>query len=216
MNRDQARCATFALAIGALVASAGSARAVSITLETPAIVQLGASFSIQVGVSGLGAGVAPTLRSFDLALSWDDDRLGFESAALDPTLDPPGSSALRSTGSSEAGAAEAVWNSFAPAEELTLFQGDAFGLAGFGLRAQQLGDASVCVAQAELGGLGGVAIGAELPECQTIRVVPEVGTALLLAAGLFGLLGHPFRREPQVEPSALRSSRNSRAKSDRR
>jgi len=91
------RCAVAGwLAASFMIVTATPAEAVTIVLTPSAFSEVvGSSFEVQIVASDLAAGMAPSLSTFDLDISFDSNILAFENATFgDPILgdllDPSG------------------------------------------------------------------------------------------------------------------------------
>jgi hypothetical protein len=76
--------------VGALRADAATIALSPATLAPAS----GSTFSLDVVVSGLGAGVAPSLGAFDLNVAYDPAKLTFSGASFGPLLGTPPSEAI--------------------------------------------------------------------------------------------------------------------------
>lgn len=182
------------------IAGAGRrADAVSLTVEGPAAPVLpGESFEARVSVTGLGAGAAPSIGTFDLTLSFDPavaeaTGVAFGDAAGGSQLALGGPSQTGATIAS--GAVDAFEVSLDPASALDAGQPAGFVLLRATLRALGPGASALQITRLVLGD----ALGDPLPAtlgAGSVSVVPEPTTALLLAAGL-GALGLRSRTRPR-------------------
>jgi PEP-CTERM motif len=186
-----ARLCTLALLIGV----APAAHAVSLTFS-PSLqtVALGDPVSVDLRVSGLGAGVPPSLSGFDVDVSFDSSILVLVGAQL---IAPLGSSAQFSF-DVQSTASGAVVNLFAlstlSAAELDALQGDEFTLATLTFATLAMGTSALV--------LGDVALtdgsGDPLPLDAGFNgqiTVPEPATSIGVGLGLFAFA--LLRRRPR-------------------
>lgn len=198
--RRRVRTALLGVGVGAMIAQA---QATQIGLG-PALQTFtpGSVVDLQLQISGLGQGMAPSLGAFDLDVTFDPALLSFDSVTFgDPLLgDLLGPIAGSSTGSSLSSTGEAL-NLFGVSldlpDDLNAHQPDQFVLASLrflviGDRATTLGLANVLLGDADGSALVPDAIrGASLRPATT---VPDQGPALpamilLVATGVLGRVG---------------------------
>jgi len=181
------RTACVVAIFGLLMLCAGSrAGALSLSLETttPDVLP-GDPVAVDVVVSGLTSGRAPSLGSFDLDVSFDAAVLGFQGAAFSLLLgDPALGEAIISSGL-VAGAVDLFELSLLPVTELDSLQPAAFSLATITFSADAAGVSVLSFAQASLGDAFGQALPIDEIGSLTIRV-PEPGSVLLWLLGILG------------------------------
>lgn len=178
------------VACGVLLAAGGRADAASIQLVPSATpVAIGAAASVDVVISGLGLGAAPTLSAFDLDISFDPGVLAFGSVSFGLELGVPGVDAFVASGvlagPIRIDLAEASLLSNAA---LDADQPDAFVLATLHFTALAIGTSPLAITQAVLANTAGGAIAADLAGTSIEVVVPEPATGSLLLLGLAGLV----------------------------
>jgi hypothetical protein len=183
-----------------LAAVLGNQRAGAVSLAlSPASQSVATSgvLDVDVVITELGAGAAPTLAAFDLDITFDPSLLSFGSVDFGFDLGIPGLEALTSAGllagPVRVDLAEASLLSNAA---LDLAQPASFVLATLHFVALAPGVSPLAITQAVLadtaGGPGNNSIAASLSGA-SVTVVPEPSTALLLALGV-ALLGHRVER----------------------
>lgn len=159
--------------------------AVTIALAPNAVsTSVGGTFSLDLVVSGLGDGAAPSLGSWDLDVVFDESLLSLDDVTFGTLLGGPGDA------TQEALAAGAgTWNvaeiSLLLPEELDGLQPGSFVLATLAFSALAEGTSAVALANGVAGDGLGDALALALVGAQ-VEVVPEPGTALLVASALLG------------------------------
>lgn len=173
------------------------AAAVSLALS-PATqsVTTGGAVDVDIVITDLGSGAAPTLAAFDLDVSFDPSVLSFLSVDFGLDLGVPGLDALTSAGllagpmRVDLAATSLLANATLDAQ-----QPASFVLATLHFVALAPGTSALAITQAVLadtaGGPGNNSIAADLAGAD-VTVVPEPGTAALLAMGI--ALFHARRR----------------------
>ncbi len=182
-----------------LLALSGSVHATAIFLEpVEQFIDLGVGFTLDVNVSGLGAGSAPSLGAWDIDLTYDptvvtpvavlfgDPVLGNQLDLFGFGLNPVGG------GISAPGVLDIFEISLDFPDDLDLFQADAFTLAQVTFATIAKGVSSLSISDALLSD----SLGGEIPVLSIgsarVKVVPVPHTLALFAVGLFGL--HQLRR----------------------
>ena len=181
---------------------APGARATTITLsDFEVLASPGAPVEIEIQISGLGTGSAPSLGAFDLVVSFDPLHLSLPSVAFgDPVfgdqLDVSGSGsfqlAVPGTGSQRV-----VEFSFDPEALLDAFQVDAFTLATL------IFDPIVAGPTPTLFELSANAVGDAAGDPLEVTIVPEPSSFPLLAAALAALVA-ARRRAPAARSPGSR------------
>jgi hypothetical protein len=164
------------------------ARAVGISLVLPGgtEVTVGEQVSIEVVVSELGDGVAPTLGSFDGDVTFDPGLLTYDDVAFGLELGEPVTEALVSVdvvGGVLTGTAVSL---LSPAE-LDALQGSSVTLGTIFFTASGLGSGQIEVTRAQLSDAFGAPLAIDWLGSSPITVIPEPTTALLVACGLVGM-----------------------------
>ncbi len=182
-RRFLATCAVIAC-LGAGLLGALRADAASITLSpaTPAPPS-GSTFSLDVVVSGLGAGVAPSLGAFDLVVAYDPVQLTFSGATFGTLLGASGITDLVQS----AGSVNLAQVSLLLPAELDALQPASFTVATLQFVALSETPSVVSVSGALLSDAFGRPIGIESLGSATVSptsAVPEPGAFLLYGAGL--------------------------------
>jgi hypothetical protein len=185
-RRFLATCAVVAC-LGAGLLGALRADAASITLSPATLAPpSGSTFSLDVVVSGLGAGVAPSLGAFDLDVAYDPAQLTFSGASFGTFLGTPPGEAITDVlpGAGSVNLAEV--SLLAPAA-LDGMQPASFTVATLQFVALSEIPSVVSVSSGLLSDAFGAPIGIESLASATVSptsAVPEPGAFLLYAAGL--------------------------------
>jgi hypothetical protein len=175
------------LALGFLLALVpAAAGAISITLA-PVVVAgaVGLSFDLDVMVSGLGDGVAPSLGSYDFDISFDPSQLGFESVSFGTQL---GAGSLQSSGAA-LGVVDLAEVSFLSPAELDALQPASFVLATLRFTPIATGTSSIGFTQAIVGDGFGAPLEVSLGGARVVteRAIPEPGALALFALGALAI-----------------------------
>ncbi len=189
-----------------LVLAATPARAITIGIEPAAQqVALGSSVTVSMVIADLGDGVAPSLSTFDLDLTFDDGILSFTGATFgDP--DPVLGDQLDLTGigpltvvTPAAGGVNLFELSLDPPSDLDDLQAGAFVLATLTFDAQSSGISALMLSIIALGDAAGNPLTADVlagsitvPSVDT--VVAEPASLLLLLSGLAGFSATRIKR----------------------
>ncbi len=173
----------------AVLALAGGTSAQTLTVEGPAaLVRVGEEFSVSLAVDGLGNGVAPSVGVFDVDFAFDASRLVFVDAIYGSGLDVLGLGTVRST-TEGVGTINLFELSLDSARDLNDLQPGAFGLATISFLALAAGTSSLNASINAIGDGDGAPLSFSVANGSvTIAAVPEVGSWLLLSAGLGVLL----------------------------
>jgi len=175
----------------ALLLVAGRADAVSIgVIPSDTLVSTGELFTVDVIVSGLGAGAAPTISSFDLDLSFESPELAFVSIAFGTGLGT-GAQVLNSFSLQPGPALDVAGASLLSSATLDANQPASFLLATITFQAGAAGEVALAITEAVLADTSNVPGGNQIPVDSlggaNVTVVPEPGTLALLATGLAAL-----------------------------
>jgi hypothetical protein len=177
-----------AIGLGLLLALApAAAGALSIGFAPVAVTgAVGSSLALDVVVSGLGDGTAPSLGSFDLDVSFDPSLLSFDSLGFGALLGGPADS-LRDSDEPAAGVVDLAEVSLLSPPELDALQPDSFVLATLSFTALGAGTSTVSFSQALLGDafgqrFGEVSLGAARVTASG-AVIPEPRAFALFALG---------------------------------
>ncbi len=191
----QRRCpGLFGLLVVALLAHPSVVRGISFSLD-PAdqSVELGTPVSINVRISGLGSGSAPSLGAFDFNLGFDPAVLAFTSISFgDPVLGDQLGPLLGSITGSSVDAVTGSVNQFGVSldlpSDLNALQADTFVLTSLTFSSVGVGATPLIISDLVLGDAEGAPLSAQIingsARVTKTVVVPEVGsTAVLMIAG---------------------------------
>ena len=212
------RCAVAGwLAASFLTVAATPAEAVTIVLTPSAFSEVvGSSFEVQIVASDLAAGMAPSLSTFDLDISFDSSILAFQNATFgDPILgdllDLSGSGSVTAV-TPGAGTVNLFALSFDSPEDLNTLQAGSFTLATLELRAIGVGLGQLDVSVLELGDALGDPLAATVLAASVdvdAASIPEPASLWLALAGAAAL--HSRRRWHRRHDIWTRSSSNGKA-----
>jgi hypothetical protein len=179
--------------LGLLLLPAAEAGAVSIALlPSLSSVGVGDALGLEVVIAGLGDGVAPSLGSYDLDVSYDPALLSFGSVEFGSLLGGPADSLQSAAGG--AGVVDFAELSLLSPAELDALQGGSFTLATLHFTAIGAGASSLSVTQALAG--NGVGRPLTVESVAGARVVagaiPEPAAAALFGLGALALV-HSLR-----------------------
>jgi hypothetical protein len=186
------------LAVGLLaLLGPDPARAVGISLVLPGgtEVVVGASVSVEVLVSDLGDGVAPSLGSFDGDVTFDPGLLTYDDVAFGLELGEPVTEALVSVDVAGGVLTGTAVSLLSPAE-LDALQGSSVTLGTLFFVASGLGSGQIEVTRAQLSDAFGAPLAIDWLGSSPITVIPEPTTILLVACGLAGLAIRQSRLRP--------------------
>jgi hypothetical protein len=175
------------LALGLLLALApAGAGAITIGLA-PAVVTgtVGLAFDLDVVVSGLGDGVAPSLGAYDLDITFDPSLLAFDSSALSGAL---GAGSLHST-IVTAGVVDLAEVSLLSPTQLDALQSDSFVLATLRFTPIAEGTSSLGFSQAIAGNGFGAPLEVTTGGARVVAegVIPEPSALALFALGALAI-----------------------------
>jgi hypothetical protein len=182
---------TGALALGLLLLAGGRAEAVSIgVVPSDTTLVTGELLTVDVVVSGLGAGAAPTISSFDLDLAFAAPQLSFVSIAFGTGLGT-GAQVLSSFSLQPGPLVDFAAASLLGTATLDATQPASFVLATLTFQAGAAGEVALAITQAVLANTIGAPGENQIPVDTLVgadvTVVPEPGTLALVAAGLAAL-----------------------------
>jgi hypothetical protein len=186
-----------AVALAAAVAGLVTTPAGAVSIElTPATVTPlpGETFAIELRISGLGDGVAPSLGAFDITLAFDPAAVAFASVSFGDLL-----GAIPGQASAEAvpGAGTLALASFSVLSEAALdgLQPGAFRLATILFEALGAAPSAIDVTAVLLGDGPGLGLALDAPPTGAqVQPVPEPSVALLLGLGLAAMARTSRRR----------------------
>lgn len=181
-----------AMLAAGLVACPGAEAALVTVSPSAQSVTVGATFTVDVSISALGAGVAPSLGVFDFDFGFDASWLAFQSAAFGAGLDVLGLGSIQAA-TPGAGTINLFELSLDSVADLNDLQGDSFVLATITFVAQAEGAAPFSLSANAFGDAEGNALDVTFGDPGSVTVlaapdgsIPEPGTYGLAALGLFG------------------------------
>lgn len=177
----------------ALLLLPGGARALSFALDPASLVPGGGAFSLDVVVSGLGNGTAPSLGAFDLDLGWDATRLALASVSFGGALGDPVLQAVTDVVPGP-GSVNLVEVSLLAPATLDALQSDRFVVATLGFDVLALGSSAIEVTRALAADALGAALEVERVAGTRVDAIPEPGAAWVFALGLALAARRPVRR----------------------
>jgi hypothetical protein len=187
-----------AIVCGAALSWAAGASAASLSL-VPSVTgpQVGSLFAVDLVVSGLGVGVAPSLGAFDVTITFDPAVLSFDSASFGALLGPVtiGSNADVIAGAGSVNVAEFAQGSVSAADLNALQNVASFSIASLSFTPLDVATTAIAISSASLGNAAGFPLAVSLPlasiEVTTTpgSAVPEPGAFLLYAMGML-VVGH--------------------------
>ncbi len=177
--------------------SVGRVDAISLSLDPVSQAILpGGTAAVDLSISGLAAGGAPSLGAFRVEVTFDPSILTFDSVAFGGFLgfptDPFETDVFVDT--TLPGAVLLDEFSFLFDFELDALQPDAFTLASLSFTGSGLGVGTLGYGLVDLSDGIGFTLTPSLTTA-SVSVVPEPGTFLLLASGIVGLIGFSWRRK---------------------
>lgn len=170
----------------ALLPATSRADAITVSLDPAAqTVQLGATMTLDLVVSGLGAGTTPSIGTFDVDVSFDSSLLSFVSASFGTGLDVFGFGANPRSVTPGAGSLNLFELSLDLPADLDALQPDSFTLASLSFQALALGTSPSSITINALGDSLGDPLTATVSGANiTVAQVPEPSLAYLLGTGL--------------------------------
>lgn len=187
---------TFFLLIVCCSLVIGAEQGQAVTLSTPSFtittLSVGDSYSVDVNISGLNAGGAPTLGAFSFDLFFDNSILDFSSVVFGNSLGIAGIEAITGFDTPTAGVVSLFEVSLLSTPDLDAFQSSIFTLATLTFKANALGTSPLGLGNIVLSNADGNSLGE--------NVVPEPSTILLLGIGLVVLV--VFRKKFGINSSA--------------
>ena len=177
----------------------GSAYAIAIEVApSTQDVSLGTTANVEINISGLGDGTAPSVGSFDLDLVFDPGILSFNNITFGDQLDILGSGSITGVDSSVLGVVSALEVSLDSISDLNNLQLPSFTLATISFNTLAAGTSALSLSLTALSDASGNPLSATLQN-GTINVttVPEPATWLLFGVGLLAMFGMS-RRSSQL------------------
>lgn len=163
----------------------------------------GGAVAVDIVISDLGDGVAPSLGTFDLNLDFDPATLGFVSATFGNQLDILGLGSLQGVDDSVAGTVNVFELSFDSASDLNDLQAASFTLVTLTFTALAGGLSDLLITILSLGDADGAALDAGIVNASVTvndsAVIPLPGALPLLLSGL-AALGFFSRRRRSLAP----------------
>ena len=166
----------------------GQAQAILLEFDPPTNnVTLGASGDVDLVISGLGDGVAPSIGAFDLDVDFDPAIVELTGVVFGTELDLFGLGSIQGV-SGGSGSVNIFELSFDSVSDLDALQPGAFILATLTFDTLAAGTSSLVISPELLGDSIGLPLSADTDTGSiTVRSVPEPTTLALLSLGLVGL-----------------------------
>lgn len=182
------------VALGVLFVSSAQAAVVTVTPNASSV-ELGDQISIDLVVSDLGDGVAPSLGVFDIDFVFDSSVLALSSVTYGDQLDLFGLGSLQSTDNSVSGLVNLFELSFDLADDLDTLQAPSFTLATLVFDTLSIASASaLSIAINAFGDSVGDALAATVVNASVDITAPPATEIPLPAAFVFMLSGLGFLR----------------------
>jgi len=173
-----------------LFGTAAQAAIITVVPST-ASVEAGTPFSVDLVISDLGDGAAPSVGIFDIDFGFDPALVGFVSATFGDQLDILGLGSLQDVDDSVAGTVNLFELSFDPADDLNDLQAGSFILATLTFNALSAGLSDLVVTILSLGDADGVALMADVVNSSIMvtdsTVIPLPGAIWLILSGVGAL-----------------------------
>ena len=194
MNAMRKSTAIAAVALfGWLAAASAEATTIELVpLNSPQLV--GGSFDVEIQLSGLGAGAAPSVKSFDLDVTFDPSVVSFLSITFATELGDPDTETIYGGSLAGVGVVDLFQVSLLAPLVLDGLQGSTVLLATLHFSADVFGTSDLDFSQTLVGDGAGAPL-APSPVSSSLEVIPEPSTALLVACGLLAIAG---RRRPRA------------------
>lgn len=184
-----------------LLLVSGTSQAITVSFDpTAQTVATGSSFSVKLGISGLGNGAAPSLGTFDLDIGYNSSLLSFTSVSFgDPVLgdqlDLFSLGSFTSSSNTTPGTVNVFELSFDSVADLNTLQAANFTLATFTFSALSGGISPLSISINALGDANGDPLVATTASGSvTVTAVPLPAAAWLFGSGLLGLIGMARRK----------------------
>lgn len=164
-------------------------------------ISVGSTATVDLFISGLGAGTAPSLGTFDLNIDFDPLVLSFTGASFGSQLDLFGLGNLRDV-TPGVGSVNIFELSYDSPFDLDTLQADTFVLATLTFNALGSGVSPLLISANALGDSNGDSLAADLV-ATNISAVPEPETQLLMVIGI-GMIALAMKRRNSSEGEQLK------------